>query len=137
MSDLETSMRIAAAGMKVQSARLRVSSENLANAQSTAIEPGGEAYRRKTIEFGNQLDRELGVELVEVAAYGVDSSEQPKEFDPDNRAADADGYVALPNVNPLTELMDMREAQRSYEANLGAMKQARSMLMKMIDILRG
>ena len=135
--NLETSMRIASSGMQVQSARLRVSAENLANAQSTANEPGGEAYRRKTIEFANRLDRELGVHLVEVDRYDVDRSELPKEFDPQNRAADADGYVSRPNVNPLTELMDMREAQRSYEANLGAMKQARSMLLKTIELLRG
>ncbi|MEZ5825098.1 MAG: flagellar basal body rod protein FlgC [Geminicoccaceae bacterium] len=135
--NLETSMRIASAGMQVQSSRMRVASENLANAQSTSTEPGGEAYRRKTIHFENVLDRKLGIELVEVDRYDVDQSELPKRFDPQHRAADADGYVSMPNVNPLTELMDMREAQRSYEANLGAMKQARSMLMKTIELLRG
>ena len=135
--DLQTSLKIAASGMTAQSARLRVASENLANAQSTATEPGGEAYRRKTIHFENSFDRALGVHLVEVDRYGTDGSEQPKRHEPDHPAADADGNVAYPNVNTLAELMDMREAQRSFEANLGAMRQARGMLQRMIDLLRG
>ena len=134
--DLETSMRIAASGMKAQASRLRVASENLANAQSTATEPGGEAYRRKTIQFENELDRSLGAHLVEVERYGLDRSEQPQRYEPDHPAADEQGNVSYPNVNPLIELMDMREAQRSFEANLGAMRQARSMLQGLIDLLR-
>lgn len=134
--DLQDSIKIAGAGLKVQSARMRVTSENLANAQSTAQEPGGEAYRRKTIEFDQKLNRELGLELVTVKRYGVDRAEQPKRFEPEHPAADIDGFVAYPNVNPLLELMDMREAQRSYEANLSAMRQARSMLQRMLEQLR-
>lgn len=134
--DLHASIKIASAGMKVQSARMRVTSENLANAQSTAQEAGGEAYRRKTIEFDQELNRELGVETVAIKRYDVDKSEQPKRFEPDHPAADADGFVSYPNVNPLLELMDMREAQRSYEANLTAMRQARGMLQRMLEQLR-
>ncbi|MCB1972859.1 MAG: flagellar basal body rod protein FlgC, partial [Geminicoccaceae bacterium] len=85
--DLETSMRIAAAGMKVQSARMRVTSENLANAQSTATEPGGDAYRRKTISFTNRLERALGAELVEIERYGRDASALPLRYEPTHPAA--------------------------------------------------
>lgn len=134
--DLEASMRIAASGMKAQSARLRVTAENLANAQSTAQRPGGDPYRRKTISFAGRLDRALGVELVEVAHRGVDRSEFPLRYDPGHPGADENGYVKLPNVNPLIELMDMREAQRSYEAGLNAQAQARAMLLKTLELLR-
>jgi flagellar basal-body rod protein FlgC len=134
--DLERSMRIAASGMKAQSARLRVTAENLANAESTSRTPGGDPYRRKTISFADRLDRQLGARLVEVARYGVDQSAFPTRHEPGHPAADAKGYVKEPNVNPLVEMMDMREAQRSYEANLNAQQQARSMLQKTLDLLR-
>ncbi|MCB1882816.1 MAG: flagellar basal body rod protein FlgC [Geminicoccaceae bacterium] len=134
--DLSASMRIAASGMKAQSARMRVVSENLANAESTAEAPGGEGYRRKTLTFKGELDRETQAELVEVRRYDVDKSPMDRRFEPNHPAADGEGYVLYPNVNPLVELMDMREAQRSYEANLSAMQQARSMLQKLIDVLR-
>jgi flagellar basal-body rod protein FlgC len=134
--DLETSMRIAASGMKAQSARMRVTAENLANAQSTATAPGQDPYRRRTISFVNRLARERGAELVEVGRQGVDRSDFQLRYEPGHPAADERGYVKLPNVNPLIELMDMREAQRSYEANLNAQAQARSMLQKTLDLLR-
>ncbi len=134
--DLERSMRIAASGMKAQSARLRVTAENLANAESTSRTPGGDPYRRKTISFADRLDRALGAELVEVNRYGVDNTAFPLRYDPSHPAADEKGYVKEPNVNPLVELMDMREAQRSYEANLNAQQQARAMLQKTLDLLR-
>ena len=135
--DLQSSIKIAGAGMQVQSARMRVTSENLANAQATAHEPGGDAYRRKTIEFDQELDRRLGIELVRIKKYGIDNSEQPLRYEPEHPAADEQGFVKYPNVNTLLELMDMREAQRSYEANLTAMRQARTMLERMIEQLRG
>src|SRR5690606_17944415 len=109
--DLDAAMRFASAGMKAQSARLRVVSENLANAESTASTPGADAFRRKTIVFGDELDRATGLRLVSIDRYGVDPSDQPKRLDPGHPAADDEGYVRLPNVNPLIELMDMREAQ--------------------------
>ena len=134
--DLSKAMKAAAAGMTVQGARLRVVAENLANADSTAQRPGGEPYRRKTIAFENALDRELGVELVRVARYGVDRSALPLRHDPGHPAADADGYVRTPNVEPMIDLMDMREAQRSFEANLNALRLARSMIERALDLLR-
>ena len=134
--NLETSLKIAAAGMHAQSARLRVTSENLANAQSTAQEPGADPYRRKTISFANALDRATGAELVQVRRYGEDRSPFEMRFEPSHPAANEAGYVKYPNVSPLVELMDMREAQRSFEANLTARQQASDMLKRTLDLLR-
>ena len=134
--DLSKAMHIAASGMRVQGARMRVVAENLANADSSALAPGGEPYRRKTIAFDNALDRELGVELVRVARYGVDPSEPQLRHDPGHPAADPDGYVRMPNVQPLMELMDLREAQRSFEANLNALGLARAMVQRTLELLR-
>ena len=134
--NLETSLKIAAAGMHVQAARLRVTAENLANAQSTAQQPGDDPYRRKTISFANVLDRATGAELVQVRRYGQDRAPFELRFEPSHPAANEAGYVSYPNVNPLIELMDMREAQRSFEANLTAMQQARGMLQRTLDLLR-
>jgi flagellar basal-body rod protein FlgC len=129
-------MDVAAAGMKVQGMRMRVLAQNLANAESTATTPGGQPYRRQTVTFENVLDRELGVEVVRVAHTGVDGSPFPLRYDPGHPAANADGYVLMPNVNPLLEMMDLREAQRSFEANLNAMTLARSMIQRTLDLLR-
>jgi flagellar basal-body rod protein FlgC len=134
--DLSAAMSFASAGMKVQSARMRVVAENLANAESTGQSPGAEAYRRKTIVFASMLDRASGLDLVDVKRYGTDPGDQPLRHMPGHPAADEAGYVRMPNVNPLIELMDMREAQRSYEANLSAQLMARSMLERTIQILR-
>mgnify|MGYP001090396017 CR=1 FL=1 len=134
--DLETSLKIAAAGMHAQSARLRVTAENLANARSTGEAPGDDPYRRKTVSFANALDRATGAELVEVRRYGRDTAPFEQRFEPSHPAANDKGYVSYPNVNPLIELMDMREAQRSFEANLAARQQARGMLQRTLDLLR-
>jgi flagellar basal-body rod protein FlgC len=134
--DLKESLMISAAGMKVQGERLRVVAENLANADSVAEVAGGDPYRRKTITFRNALDRALGMETVQVDKVGTDRSDFRLKYDPGNPAADAKGYVKLPNVNSLIEMTDMREAQRSYEANLRAIEVARTMLQRTIDLLR-
>jgi flagellar basal-body rod protein FlgC len=134
--DLMESLMISAAGMRVQGQRLRVVSENLANADSVSEVPGGDPYRRKTISFKNALDRELGMETVQVSKVGEDPSDFRMKYDPGNPAADAKGYVKLPNVNSLIEMTDMREAQRSYEANLRAIEVARTMLQRTIDLIR-
>ena len=134
--DLTSAMTIAAAGMKVQSARLRVTAENLANAESTALAPGGDPFRRKTISFAERRDRATGLELVDVRRYGVDRGDFELRYQPGHPAADETGYVKFPNVNPLIELSDMREAQRSYEANLNALQLARQMIGRMLDLLR-
>jgi flagellar basal-body rod protein FlgC len=134
--DLMESLMISAAGMRAQGQRLRVVAENLANADSVSEVAGGDPYRRKTISFKNQLDRELGMETVQVSKVGADPSDFRMKYDPGNPAADAKGYVKLPNVNSLIEMSDMREAQRSYEANLRAIEVARSMLQRTIDLIR-
>jgi flagellar basal-body rod protein FlgC len=134
--DLNDSLMIAAAGMRVQGERLRVISENLANADSVSETPGGDPYRRKTISFKNALNKELGLETVQVSKIGKDQSDFRKKYDPGNPAADKSGYVTLPNVNTLVELTDMREAERSYEANLKTIEASRTMLQRTIDILR-
>ena len=134
--DLTSAMTIAAAGMKVQSARLRVTAENLANAESTALAPGGDPFRRKTISFAERRDRASGLQLVDVRRYGVDRGDFELRYQPGHPAADDAGYVKFPNVNPLIELSDMREAQRSYEANLNALQLARQMIGRMLDLLR-
>jgi flagellar basal-body rod protein FlgC len=134
--DLMESLMISAAGMRAQGQRLRVVAENLANADSVAEVPGGDPYRRKTISFKNQLDRELGLDTVQVQKVGEDPSDFRMKYDPGNPAADAKGYVKLPNVNSLIEMTDMREAQRSYEANLKAIEVARNMLQRTIDLIR-
>jgi flagellar basal-body rod protein FlgC len=134
--DLMESLMISAAGMRAQGQRLRVVAENLANADSVSEAPGGDPYRRKTISFKNQLDRELGMETVQVQKVGEDPSDFRMKYDPGNPAADTKGYVKLPNVNSLIEMSDMREAQRSYEANLRAIEVARNMLQRTIDLIR-
>jgi flagellar basal-body rod protein FlgC len=134
--DLMESLMISAAGMRAQGQRLRVVAENLANADSVAEVAGGDPYRRKTISFKNALDKELGLETVQVSKVGVDPSDFRMKYEPGNPAADAKGYVKLPNVNSLIEMTDMREAQRSYEANLRAIEVAPTMLQRTIDLIR-
>ncbi len=136
MADLTNSMHISAAGLKAQGERLRVISENIANAGSTALTPEQEPYRRKLVTFGNELNRELGTNLVEVRKVGRDPSEFGLRYQPGHPAADDNGYVKTANVNTLVEMTDMREAQRSYEANIKVMQAARTMLQRTIDLLR-
>ena len=134
--DLMESLMISAAGMRAQGQRLRVVAENLANADSVSELAGGDPYRRKTISFKNQLDRELGMETVQVSKVGEDPSDFRMKYDPGNPAADGKGYVKLPNVNSLIEMSNLREAHGSYEANLRAIEVARSMLQRTIDLIR-
>jgi flagellar basal-body rod protein FlgC len=136
MSDLMKSMSISAAGMKAQGTRLRVISENMANAGSTALTPDADPYRRKVVTFGIVLDRELGVPRVDVARVSRDSSDFNESYQPGHPAANASGYVKTSNVNALVEMADMREAERSYEANLKVMQASRGMLQRTIDLLR-
>jgi flagellar basal-body rod protein FlgC len=129
-------MSLSASGMRVQGERLRIIAENIANAGSTASSPNGEPYRRKLVTFGSTLDRELGVHKVEVQKVGRDPSEFGLRYQPGHPAANANGYVETSNVNSLVEMTDMREAQRSYEANLKVMQAARGMLQRTIELLR-
>lgn len=134
---LTASSRLAGAGLEAQSLRLRIVSENIANAQSTGETEGADPYARKTVTFRSELDRALGSASVRVKEIGVDQAPFRVEYDPGNPAADEKGFVKMPNVNVLVEMADMREANRSYEANLQMMKQARSMISGMIDLLKG
>ena len=134
--DLERALRISAAGMAAQSTRLRVVAENLANRDSTGVAPGAEPFRRKTVTFGAKLDRALAAETVEVRRIGTAAGDFPEVHDPGHPAADARGYVKRPNVDSLVEMMDMREAQRSYSANLAVLETTRGMLMRTIEALR-
>ncbi|OHC75067.1 MAG: flagellar basal body rod protein FlgC [Rhodospirillales bacterium RIFCSPLOWO2_12_FULL_58_28] len=136
MDDLMKTMRISSSAMKAQGTRLRVISENVANADSMAKGPGQLPYQRKTVTFKNVLDRNVGLNVVKVNNIGTDKSEFEKRFDPNHPAADVDGYVQIPNVNPLIEMMDMREAQRSYDANLNVVKASKQILKDTIDLLR-
>jgi flagellar basal-body rod protein FlgC len=136
MDPLSTSLKVAASGLSAQSERLRIVSENLANAQSTGQTPGSDPYRRKTISFAAEVDRGSGTSYVEIAAIGRDDTDFPIEYQPGNEAADETGYVKMPNVNVLVEMADMREANRSYQANLQVIKQARELISMTIDLMR-
>lgn len=133
---ISAAMNVAASGLEAQGMRMRVVAENMANADTTAAGPGGEPYRRKTIVFKPSFDDALGAARVEVRQIGVDGSEFVRAFDPGHPAADQDGYVMRPNVSAIIEAADMREAMRSYEANLNLIEQARAMAASAIDLLR-
>jgi len=135
--ELDKSFAVAFAGMSAQSERLKVIAENLANADSTAQTPDADPYKRKIVTFENVLDRSLGVETVKVGGIKTIEEGFGRRYEPGHPAADATGYVKTPNVNSITELMDMREAQRSYEANLNIIDAAKSMLSRVIDLLHG
>ncbi|MEM9682853.1 MAG: flagellar basal body rod protein FlgC [Pseudomonadota bacterium] len=132
----EKSLMIAAAGMKAQGDRLRVIAENLANRDSTADVAGGDPYARRVVTFKNVLDREINAHMVEVDRVRKDKSDFPLVYDPTHPGANEEGYVKTPNVNGLVEMMDMREAQRSYEANLNMIEVSKSMLTRTLELLR-
>ncbi len=134
--DLTKALHISAAGMHAQGTRVRVIAENVANADSLADTPGGNPYRRKVVTFKNMLDRELGVRKVGVKRIAPDPSAFGRRYEPGHPAADAEGYVKTPNVNGLIEMMDMRQAQRSYEANLGIIRLSKGMIERTIELLR-
>ncbi|RVJ84349.1 flagellar basal body rod protein FlgC [Sinorhizobium medicae] len=136
MDPLTSALKVSASGLQAESTRLRIVSENIANARSTGDAPGTDPYRRKTISFAAEVDRASGASLVEVERLGMDDSDFNVEFDPGNPAADEKGMVKLPNVNILIEMADMREANRAYEANLQTIKQARDLISQTIDLLR-
>ncbi|AYG58094.1 flagellar basal body rod protein FlgC [Rhizobium jaguaris] len=136
MDPLSAALKIAGSGLEAQSTRLRVVSENIANARSTGDTAGSDPYRRKTVTFGAEVDRANGLTTVGVKKMGEDTGKFIEEYDPDNPAADTKGYVKMPNVNILVEMADMREANRSYEANLQTIKQSRDLINSTIDLLK-
>jgi flagellar basal-body rod protein FlgC len=134
--DTNTALDISARGMEAQTVRLRVIAENLANQDTTGSSPNADPYRRKTVVFANEVDRASGASLVEVEKVASDPSAFPLRYDPSHPAASADGYVRTPNVNSFVELMDMKEAQRSYSANLTMLQTTRSLLLRTLEMLK-
>jgi len=134
--ELTDSVRVSASGLRAQSLRMRVIAENLANADSVAAQPGGEPYRRKVASFRADVDRASGATGVKVNSVDGDRSAFVRTYQPGSPAADAQGYVSMPNVNPLVEAADMKAAQRSYEANLNAIEAAKTLTMRTIDLLK-
>ncbi len=134
--DLSKTLSISASGLESQTTRLRVIAENLANQDSTGSSPGADPYRRKTVSFENRIDRALGVETVRIRQVGRDKAEFTLRHDPSHPAADARGYVKQANVNSFVEVMDMRDAERSYRANLAVIQATRGMLTRTIEMLK-
>lgn len=135
--DFFKSIMVAASGLRAQSGRMRVIAENIANADSTAKTPGGDPYRRRIPTFQARLDQELQATTVKLGRIAVDRSDFQMRYDPSHPAANANGYVKMPNVNRLVETVDMGEAQRSYQANLNVIRATRTMMQRTVDILRG
>lgn len=133
--DMLKAMMVGAAGMKAQSARMRIIAQNMANAGTTGAKPGEEPYRRQIPVFQSALDRELGVQMVEMDDIKRDQSAFGKKYDPGHPAADKDGYIQTSNVNGLIETMDLKEAQRTFEANLNVIQMSRKMMAGVIDLL--
>ena len=132
--NLSVSADIAVSGMKAQAERLRVISENMANADSVGVRPGEDPYRRQVVTFKDYIDKETGARMVKVDKVVKDESEFPLKYEPNNPLANAQGYVAQPNVNPLIEMMDMKEAQRSYDANC---KRYEFKSIRFIEVING
>ena len=136
MSDLNKAMHIAASGMLAQNVRVRVISQNIANVDSLATAPGQLPYQRQTVSFRNVFDRELDTSKVAVHDIGVDNSEFSRRLEPGHPAADETGYVLLPNVKTMIEMVDLRAAQRSYQANLRVVDVARTMVSRTLELLK-
>jgi flagellar basal-body rod protein FlgC len=136
LDPLQAALKIGASGLEAQSKRLRVVAENLANAQSTGRTAGSDPYTRKAISFESEIDEATGVNTVKVAGIDRHRSAYRVEHNPGHPAADAKGFVKLPNVDVMVEVADMREANRTYEANLQVIKQARELIAMTIDMLR-
>jgi flagellar basal-body rod protein FlgC len=134
--DLKNAMKIAASGMRAEGERLKVISENLANTDSLGRTPGADPYRRKVITFKAELDKATGADIVKAQKPTADRTDFELKYDPGHPAANADGYVKMPNVNAVIEMADMREAQRTYEANLNVIDSAKQMISRTIDLLR-
>ncbi len=134
--DFMKSLAVAASGLRAQMGRMRIITENIANADSVAETPGGDPYRRRIVTFSSELDRSLGANVVKLGQVQADNSDFQIKHEPGNPAANAQGDVKYPNVNTLVELTDLRDAQRSYEANLNVVTATRKMLQLTIDILK-
>jgi flagellar basal-body rod protein FlgC len=136
MTNASDTMAIAAAGLRAQSARMRIIAENLANANSAGRTPEEDPYRRQVPVFDAELDRATGLQVVRMTDVQTDQSDFNLRYEPGHPAANGEGYVRYPNVQTLVEMMDMREAQRSYEANLNMVESSRRMMERALDLLR-
>ena len=136
MTDFLSSLKIAATGLHAQNARMLVIAENLANADSAGKTPTDKPYQRRIPTFKAVMDDAAGGEIVKVGKIALDQTAFQERYEPGHPAADKNGYVKYPNVDPLIEAMDMREAQRTYEANLNVITVTRQMLGRTIDILK-
>jgi flagellar basal-body rod protein FlgC len=134
--DFLKSIAIAASGLRAQAGRMRVIAENVANADSTTQQANGDPYRRKIASFRSEMDRTLEARVVALGRVQTDPSDFRVKYEPGHPAADANGNVRYPNVNSLIEMTDMREAQRSYEANINVISATRRMLQRTIEILK-
>lgn len=134
--DFDKGAMISAAGLRVQALRMRVIAENIANQDSVASGPGDQPYQRKVVTFKNVLNRELGIHMVKIDTVTRDNSPFGRKFDPGHPAADGDGYLTVTNVKGLIEMMDMREAGRTYSANLNAITASKNMMLQLVDLLR-
>jgi flagellar basal-body rod protein FlgC len=134
--DFVKSLAIAAAALRAQAGRMRVITENIANADSTAPGAGGDPYRRRIASFRSELDKAVGVRVVGLGPVATDPSDFHSKYEPGHPAADASGMVKYPNVNTMIEMTDMREAQQSYDANVNVISATRTMIQRTIDILR-
>lgn len=135
--DLMNSIKVAATGMRAQGTRLRIVAENVANAESMGNTPADDPYRRKTITFANHLDRDLNADMVRVSKIGKDVSQFNLVYEPHHPLADENGYVKMPNVNTLIEMTDMREAERSYEANVSVIESSKALIERTLELMRG
>ncbi|HUC48222.1 MAG TPA: flagellar basal body rod protein FlgC [Xanthobacteraceae bacterium] len=134
--DFIKSLAVAATGLRAQMGRMRVISENIANADSVSQTPGGDPYRRRIVTFNTVLDRQIGAHVVELGPIQTDTSDFLVKHEPGNPAANAAGDVKYPNVNTLVEMTDLRDAQRSYEANLNIVTATRKMMQRTLDIIK-
>jgi flagellar basal-body rod protein FlgC len=134
--DLLKSIAIAASGLRAQAGRMQIISQNIANADSTPTQLGGDPYRRQIVSFQSEMDRTLGARVVRLGSTATDSSDFQVKNEPGHPAADASGNVKYPNVNPLIEMSDLRDAQRSYSANLNVINATRAMIQRTLDILK-
>lgn len=134
--DITNALSISAAGMDAQNTRLEVIAENIANADTTGTTPGAAPYQRQTVSFTDQMDQATGMPLVEAGQVGTDPTPDPTKYDPGNPAANAQGYVKLPNVNEMVEIMDMQQAERSYSANLAVLQTSHTMLSRTLALLQ-
>jgi flagellar basal-body rod protein FlgC len=134
--DFLKSLAIAASGLRAQAGRMRVLSENIANADSTASQPGGDPYRRRIPTFRSEMDRALAAQMVALGRVRTDPTDFRVKYEPGHPAADANGNVKYSNVNSLVEMTDLKDAQRSYEANVNVISASRRMIQRTLDILK-